>query len=239
MSNTIKKLIIGLLAIAIVFSLTACSGGEVQNPADNAINNDEQIGNTENGEGGTEPEDSGALYNRVLAALGNPKVTNVVGSEADPGTHMFRIDENGVQVRYIGISALKSGEEVNIMQATDFHFNKMNDRDNAEQNPSIMDTRKYRKGFRDESTVPNAKRVIEIGKKFDAVAITGDNIDYLTWGSLDLVKEHIWDVLGDKVIMPLGGHDATRVMESYVADTTTLESRYEILQSAWQHDIHY
>ncbi len=237
-----KKTLSIILCLFLVFSLAACggnnenSGGE--NPSVDVGANNSSSNNTGGDFDGSSISGE-ALYANVLKALGNPKVTKVVGSEADPSTHMFRIDENGVQVRYIGIKAQKPGETVNIMQATDFHFNKMSDRDNAEQNPAIMDTRKYRKGFRDESTVPNAKRVIEIGKKFDAVALTGDNIDYLTWGSLDLIKEHIWDVLGDKVIMPLGGHDATRVMESYVKDNTTLESRFDILQSGWQHDVHY
>ena len=240
-----KKILSLILCFALVFCLAACGGSEQPSDNSSATSNGAQSGTNEETGGNTNTETNGAgssdgqLYARVLAALGNPAVTDAAGSASDAKGHMFTISENGVVVRYIGIDALKAGEEVNILQITDLHFNKMNDRDNAEQNPSVMDTRKYRHGFRDESTVPNAKKLIGMGKNFDAVAITGDIIDYLTWGSLDLVKEHIWDVLGDKAIVPLGGHDATRVMESYVADPTTLESRLDILQSGWQHDVHY
>lgn len=228
-----KRIISVLLALMLILTLTACGGNDADITVSGGENPNSDTSGTETELGGTE------LYTEVIKVLGNPEVTNVVGSETDPTTHMFRINDNGVQVRYIHIDALKDGEPVNIMQTSDFHFNRMSDRDYAENNPAVADTRIYRKGFRDESTVPNAKNVLSLADKFDAVAITGDNIDYLTWGSLDMIKEHIWDVLGDKVIMPLGGHDTTRVMESTVADTTTLESRYEILQGAWKHDIHY
>lgn len=177
-------------------------------------------------------------YENVKKLFSDKEFATVTGTSSDPNNHIIKLTDSGVRVRYASFKGLKEGEPVNIMQVTDLHFNKLNDRDIQENNPAIADTRKYRKGFRDESTVPAAQRSISLHTYFDAVAITGDNIDYLTWGSLDLIKQYVWDVI-PKVLMPLGGHDTVRVMQGYVADNTTLESRYDILQSAWKHDIHY
>lgn len=229
-----KKFLCLILSFVLVASLAACGG----NPNDNTETDGNGADNGLSQENKTELSGD-ELYNNVLNILGNPAVIDVTGSSKDPNSHVFQIVDNGVQVRYIHIDALKNSNPVNIMQVTDLHFNKLSDRDIAENNPAIADTRKYRQWARDESTVPNADRVLALADKFDAVAITGDNIDYLTWGSLDLLKEHVWNVLGSKLIMPLGGHDATRVMEGTVADPTTEESRYEILQQAWQHDVQY
>ena len=263
-----KKVLSLILCLVLVLSLAACGGAEStvnQNPdgsgtqsgeEGNASNSSDstQAGDSQSGDGSTsnstqggnsvtgtqaQPVDGTALYQRVLAALGNPTVSTQTGSAKDYNSHVVTLADSGVLMRYIGIKALKSGDEVNIMQATDFHFNKMNERDNTEQNPAVMDTRKNRKAYSDEATVPNVKKVLELGKRFDAVAITGDIMDYLTWGSLDLVKTHIWDVLGDKALAVLGGHDTTRVMQGTVGDSTTAQSRYDIIQSYWKHDVSY
>ncbi len=231
-----SKLLCVLLCAILLLSFSACK--PTDKTEENPSNQDEQTGTKQPSQ--NEEKDDKTGYEKVLEFFGNPMVSSVSGRATTPNSHIFKIDENGIRVRYTEIDALKSGEPIYIMQTSDFHFNKISERDIAENNPCITATRKVRKAYADESTVAAAKKVLALGDKFDAVAITGDNIDYLTWGSLDLIKEHIWDVLGDKVIMPLGGHDTTRLMEvSGPADPTTLESRYEILQNAWKHDIQY
>ena len=101
-----------------------------------------------------------------------------------------------------------------------------------------MSTRQYRMAFRNESTVSNAEKSLELVPFFDKTVITGDIIDYLTWGSLDLAKELIWDKYPD-ILMPLGGHDYTRCMEGDIDDLTSEESRLDILKAYWKHDLFY
>jgi hypothetical protein len=55
-----------------------------------------------------------------------------------------------------------------------------------------------------------------------------------------MVKSVIWEKDPDALIA-LGNHDSVRTwaFKGYAPDTTTRESRYEILQANWKHDIFY
>lgn len=230
-----KKIVSILLSLVIVFSLAACSSDsdEVNIPS-----NSEQTQSIDNKN--NESVNSEEPYKKFLSILGNPMVTLVSGNTKTPNKCIYKIDESGVFVRFISINALKEGDPVNILHTTDFHFNKVNDKDIAENNPCVESTRKVRKAYADEITLPNTKKVLSYADKFDAVAITGDNIDYLTWGSLEMMREYVFEPLGNKVIASIGGHDTTRLMETGTpADPTTLQSRYDIIQSYYPHNIVY
>ena len=134
----------------------------------------------------------------------NIKKIDIVGSAEDPKNHIFMLEASGEMVRSAEIEGLKAGEEVKILHSTDFHLNRINKRDEEENNPVVASTRIYREAFRDERTVPNAKRTVEFFPLFDETIITGDNLDYLTWGSLELLNECIWDI-NPNAIVALGG----------------------------------
>lgn len=163
---------------------------------------------------------------------------NVVGSENDPIHHIYQLADNGLMVRYADFEAKKPGEPISILQITDMHLNRINNKDKEEALPCIESTREFRKWCANEASAPNAKRCMAIAKYFDQTVVTGDTVDYLTWGTLDLTREVIWDV-DPEAIVTLGGHDTTRVMQGQVADTTSYQSRLDILQEAWAHDILY
>lgn len=231
----IKRFVSILLCALLVVLLSSCANNSnSQNNLDVGEDNQTEVNNQT--EITTDPE---TAYKKSLELLGNPMVTSVSGT-SKKSTHIYKIDESGVNVRFILIEGIKSGKQVNILHATDFHFNKLNDKDIAENNPCVAATKKVRSAYSDESTLANTQKVLAYADKFDAVAITGDNIDYLTWGSLEMLKEHIFEPLGEKVIMALGGHDTTRLMETgSPADPTTLQSRYDIIASYYPHDIYY
>ncbi|MBR5527966.1 MAG: metallophosphoesterase [Clostridia bacterium] len=165
------------------------------------------------------------------------KIT-VAGSPEKPETYIYQLGEDGIMFRHAEIDSGLGGEPIEILQSTDFHLNCLNARDCIEQRPCIKSTREFRLAFRDGSTVPNTVRTMDITKFFDQTVITGDTIDYLTWGTLDLMDELVWNACPD-VIVTMGGHDITRVMQGKVADETTLESRYDILKKFWRHDVNY
>ncbi len=166
------------------------------------------------------------------------KKIDIAGSDVDPNHHIYQLEASGEMVRYAEFEGIKAGEEVKILHSTDFHLNRMNQRDIEENNPVVASTRIYREAFRDERTVPNAKRTMEFFPLFDANIVTGDTLDYLTWGTLELVQECIWDIDPDAIVA-LGGHDTTRRMQGKIVDETSLESRYEILKKHWRHDLAY
>ncbi len=150
------------------------------------------------------------------------------------------IEENGMMFRYAEFDSGKGGAPVAILQLTDLYLNCLNARDVIEQRPCIVSTREFRKWCKDggNGVVTNAVNAMKMSEDYDQVIITGDTLDYLTWGTLDLVEEIIWKT-APKALVALGGHDITRVMQGIVPDETTLESRREILQNVWRHDIDY
>lgn len=166
-----------------------------------------------------------------------PKIT-IAGSPEKPETYIYQLGEDGIMFRHAEIDSGLGGEPIEILQSTDFHLNCLNALDCIEQRPCIKSTREFRIAFRDGSTVPNTVRTMDITKFFDQTIITGDTLDYITWGTIDLMEELVWKACPD-VLVTMGGHDITRVMQGKVPDDTTLESRYEIVKKAWHHDVHY
>ena len=163
---------------------------------------------------------------------------DIVGSADDMNTYIYRLGENGIMFRHAVIESIKGGEPVEILQSTDFHLNCLSARDCMEMRPCIKSTREFRHAFRDGSTVPNTLSTMGISKFFDQTILTGDTIDYITWGTFDLMDELIWKPYPETLVA-VGGHDITRVMQGKVADDTTLESRYDLLKENWRHDVNY
>lgn len=163
-----------------------------------------------------------------------------VGSEEDENTSVYQLGLNGIMVREATIDSGRGGEAAEIVQVTDMHFNKLNDKDFAENNPSVMSTYAQRDHMRDGYSRDNAERCMYYGGLFDQIVVTGDTIDYLTYGALEMVKEVIWDPYPNTLVA-LGNHDPVRVMGlgKDVPDPTTLESRYAVLQENWKHDVYY
>lgn len=163
-----------------------------------------------------------------------------VGSEEDEKTSVYQLGLNGIMVREATIDSGRGGEPAEIVHITDIHFNKLNDKDFAENNPSVMSTYAQREHMKDGYSRANAERCMYYGGLFDQIVITGDTIDYLTYGAMEMVKEVIWDPYPNTLVA-LGNHDPVRVMGlgKDVADPTTLESRYAILQENWNHDVYY
>ena len=178
------------------------------------------------------------IYSEEKTKFFSQPTVDVIGSAADPRTHIYQLTETGMMVRYANFKSKKGGEPIEILQFTDTHLNKMNARDEAENNPVVASTRLYRMAFRDEKTVPTTQAAMALTPFFDQTVVSGDVIDYITWGSLELMKEVIVDPLPN-VLMPIAMHDLVRKMQGLVEDDTTLESRWEIVKPYWPHDIFY
>lgn len=180
------------------------------------------------------------IYSEEKTKYFSQPTVDIVGSAADPNTHIYQLLDSGIMVRRISIKSKKGGEPIEILQFTDTHLNKLNQRDIDENDPVIASTRLYRvtRRFRDEATVPSTKKAMALAPWFDQTVVSGDVIDYLTYGSLELMKEIIVDPC-PSVLIPIASHDLVRKMQGVVEEITTLEERQEIVKPYWPHDIFY
>lgn len=164
--------------------------------------------------------------------------TDIVGTSEDPRTWIYRLGENGVYVREFTYDTGKGGDAVEIVQLSDTHFNYCNEKDFEENYAETMSTWQYRTAFRYPTTQTALNNSIEYASYSDQIVLTGDAIDYLSWGGIELLYKYIWDPYPDTII-PLGNHDPVRRMQGKVEESTSLESRMEIVQDNWKHDIYY
>ena len=173
------------------------------------------------------------------AYFSQPSV-DIVGSAKDPRTHICQLTDSGMMVRRAYVKSKKGGEPIEILQFTDTHLNLLNQRDLDENDPVSMASYRGRttKRFKDGATVRTTSAAMALTPFFDQTVVSGDVIDYITWGSLELMRDIIVKPLPD-VLMPIGMHDLVRRMQGDVEETTTLAERQELVRPYWPHDIFY
>ncbi|MCQ2396897.1 MAG: hypothetical protein MJ106_04275 [Lentisphaeria bacterium] len=189
------------------------------------------------------PKDEKASIRTMLDAIKNGarkigNVEDVVGSKADPCTYIYKIESN-LHLNDVTIESRKpESDPVEIVIFADTHFNGFNAQDEAEQNPSLMSTKQYRKWLADGASAPCVGRLMDFARYSDQTVVAGDVLDFLSWGAKQLTVENVFRK--DVALMAcLGGHDVTRVMQGKVPDPTSLESRRKILADFWPNDIIY
>ena len=157
--------------------------------------------------------------------------------DTDPHHAMYEL-ANGLKVREVVVDSGTPGEAVNIVQFSDIHLNYCNEQDFEEANPAVMSTWEHRKWNQNGESIPQLERAMEYAAFYDKTVITGDVIDYLSWGNLELMQKYILDK-DPEALIAMGNHEVTRVMEGIRSDPTSLRSRYEILAKVWPHDVKY
>ena len=163
---------------------------------------------------------------------------DVVGDDNDQDS-WISVYPDGPFVREFHFDSLKpTTDAVEIIQINDTHLNLVNDKDEEEQNPSVMSTKLYRMWLKNGSSAPTIRNAMNFARFSDQTVIAGDILDYLSWGCKQLTVETIFrnDV---NVLACLGGHDTTRVMQGLVPDPTSLESRRQWLADFWPNSIDY
>ena len=159
-------------------------------------------------------------------------------SELATQAFVYKTEESGITVRETEILTGSLEEPIIVVQLSDLHFSGINGQDLEENNQALMSTYKNRKWMKDGAAIRNGIKCLQYAAGFDQTVITGDVTDYLSYGSLDLVKKYIWEPY-PTIMAAIGNHDVSRVCSGDVEDTTTLESRLEILQAHWNNNISY
>lgn len=167
------------------------------------------------------------------------KTHDVVGSKEDPNRWIYAYENDGPMVREVTIKSKKRGmKPLEIVQFSDPHFNYCNEKDFAEANPALMSTYKNRWWHAHGDSADVTDRSFAFAAMSDQTIVTGDILDYLSWGGRELTQKHLfWR--DANLLAAIGGHEFTRQMQGEVKDTSTPESRYAFLQSFWCNDIFY
>ena len=150
----------------------------------------------------------------------------------------IQTEKDRVIVREVEFDTGKGGEPAVIVHFTDPHFNMFTEKDL--ENPVLASTHEFRKWNANGASVPNCERCFDYAEEVgaDQVVITGDVLDFLSEGCMKLMKEHIWDKHPDTLVT-MGNHEAARKVQGKINDETTAESRAQLLQANWSHDIYY
>ena len=165
------------------------------------------------------------------------KIETLNGSRDDLNTWIYRCKDNGIIMREAEFYSNKpGGKPVRIMQVSDLHINYLNESDLLDE--ELLYTKECRKWLADGESVPGIQKVISCASEYDQTVITGDTLDFLSNGGIELMQKYIWDVEPETLIA-LGGHDLTKNMQTNRPDKLPLSERYEILKKAWKHDIFY
>lgn len=166
------------------------------------------------------------------------KTRTIYGSPDEPNGYVYCYT-GGPYVRDVTIKSRKPGTDpVEIVQTSDTHFNLVNELDEQEKNPSVMSTKENRKWLAGGQAVTPVRKSLDYAKYADQTVVTGDILDYLSHGCKQLTIENLFRLDTD-ILACLGGHDITRVMEGTVADSSSYESRIDILREFWPHDVYY
>lgn len=166
------------------------------------------------------------------------KKIDIVGSSEDLTTWIYQLENSKIMVREAVFDSGKGGDPVTIAQISDLHFNYCNEEDFETGSLALLSTYDYRKWLANGESVPNAEKCLKMASAADQMVITGDVLDYLSLGAMELMQKHIWDKYPDALAC-LGNHESTRVCQGKVEDKTTLESRLDILEDFWIHDMYY
>ncbi len=133
-------------------------------------------------------------------------------------------------------SKRNDGEVVRILHFSDVHINYTNEEDI--ENDEIMYTVECRHWNAGGLSIRPLRRIMEYAKKFDQTIITGDTLDYLTCGAMELMQKYIWDV-DPECLVAIGGHDITRQMQTKRPNVASIEERRQTVADFWKHDIYY
>ncbi len=164
-------------------------------------------------------------------------ITTICGSPENINTWIYRLNDSGVYVHEMRIdSVTPNREKTEIVQITDVHLNVTNADDESDE--EVMYTKECRCWNAGGVSVTALNKAMEYAKPYDRTVITGDTLDYLSYGAMELMQKYIWDI-DPNCIVTLGGHDVTKQMETKRPNMLPLSERQAILEKFWRHDMYY
>lgn len=173
----------------------------------------------------------------VKAKYDTQEKITVTGSPDHPGTYIYKLADSGLMVREMVVDSGLGGDPVEIVQLSDTHINYMNARDFEEANPTLLSTYKNRTWLKDASSVPTMRKVLDYASRADQIVVTGDVIDYLSRGAIDVMWKEIWNFFPG-TLCANGNHDTYQKLGT-VGDIYDYNYRYNWISSEWKNNFDY
>lgn len=148
----------------------------------------------------------------------------------------YKLGQSGQIIGEVNLNLGLGGERIEIAHITDAHLNFC--LPDALEDDEVLHTKQCRHWLSNGESARSVIKAMDVGEYCDQTVITGDILDYLSAGGQYLTERLIFE-RDPEVICTLGGHDATKEMETGEKDKLSEEELLGILKSFWIHDIHY
>lgn len=144
---------------------------------------------------------------------------------------------SGLKTRDFRIKAGETGHSVTVVQLTDLHIGYCNEEDL--KNPTLASTYANRRWPSLNRVLGNLTNALNYAdsQNADQIVITGDALDYLSMGGLELLRDRVWNRYPQgKVLISPGNHELVQKMQGTVEESLSAEKRYAMLCENWEHD---
>ncbi len=167
---------------------------------------------------------------------GRSDVTPGTTVDADPNESYYKY-ANGTFVREVTIKSNKEGmSPLEIIQISDIHQKWINADDQAQNDPALMETANNRLPYYETGRTGEE---LDYAAMADLTVLTGDVIDYLSYGTLEVSQRDLFEA-DVNMLASVGNHEFSRDFASTEnKDTSTLQSRRDLLEQYWCNDIDY
>ena len=181
----------------------------------------------------------------------------LVGDATTDPNYTIKLLNNGIRVRDFVLGTPDGSNPIGIMVFTDIHFNNYNKLDELLDNPSAkaqwygvdgIDNSLRGMGRVDQGfgSIDNANKLMEYSSFFDKTVITGDVMDYFTYGSAEIVKKLLVDrIINGNTLIALGNHETAELFAKVTVangfrERFTQAYKYKKLsEELWPNDIYY
>ncbi len=134
-------------------------------------------------------------------------------------------------------------EAINLGWLSDSHFNYINQTDIDKNVTNALSSYRGRSWLRDGTAIGRAiSQVNYMNARYNKTIVTGDMVDYLSYGSLYATKALIADKsINGSILMTTGNHEFAEWCQNDgpVTANMTLAQKYELLSASWTNDPTY
>lgn len=154
----------------------------------------------------------------------------------------FTTLDNGVKVMNFVIDAVdgSNNETVTLSHVTDVHLNLLNKRDFANARPEVISFYRNRYHLMNGRTANATEKMMSVADALsDQVVLTGDTLDALNYGTLDLMKR-LMITKYPNALHASGNHELWQdTGVGQISDTMTMDEKRAVYQEYMPHDSAY
>lgn len=132
-----------------------------------------------------------------------------------------------------------TSDKLTLVQLSDMHINHLSEKDFVDNRQTVLSFYRNRKYGKDAAFAKVAERALKYADAVaDQVIVTGDTLDNLNEGTLDIQKRLLWSRYPN-IISTTGNHDWMEATVSSITEVLTKREAQERLQEDAAHDVLY